>query len=39
MIGTGGLVSTIADLSTTIETADPNLTLRGLRIIYERNQG
>ena len=26
-------------LSTTIETADPNLTLRGLRIIYERNQG
>lgn len=39
VIGTGGLVSTIADLSTTIETADPNLTLRGLRIIYERNQG
>jgi pantothenate kinase type III len=31
-VATGGLASTVAPLSTTIEVTDPDLTLRGLRI-------
>lgn len=32
IVGTGGLVTTVAPLTTTIETVDPDLTLHGLRI-------
>jgi type III pantothenate kinase len=38
VIGTGGLVSTIAAHSKTIEITAPWLTLDGLRIIWELNQ-
>jgi type III pantothenate kinase len=38
-IGTGGLVSPLeAELRTILDDLDPNLTLEGLRIIYDRNQ-
>ncbi|HID56725.1 TPA: type III pantothenate kinase [Candidatus Poribacteria bacterium] len=36
VIATGGLARLIADSSTLIEIVDPDLTLRGLRIAYER---
>jgi type III pantothenate kinase len=36
-IATGGLAATIAPLCETIDEVDPLLTLRGLRVIYERN--
>ncbi|HVZ35155.1 MAG TPA: type III pantothenate kinase, partial [Polyangiaceae bacterium] len=36
---TGGLATLIAPESSTIEDIDPNLTLEGLRILYERNVG
>ena len=32
VVGTGGLAGTVAPLTTTIETVDPDLTLHGLRI-------
>jgi type III pantothenate kinase len=37
VIATGGLASLIAPESDAIEDTDPNLTLEGLRILYERN--
>ncbi|MEK7284170.1 MAG: type III pantothenate kinase [Acidobacteriota bacterium] len=38
-IGTGGLVSPLeAELRTILDDLDPNLTLEGLRIIYDRNR-
>lgn len=37
VVGTGGLVTTIARHSQTITDVDRDLTLKGLRIIYERN--
>jgi type III pantothenate kinase len=36
-IATGGLAATIAPHCETIDEVDPLLTLRGLRLIYERN--
>lgn len=37
VIGTGGLARTIADSSDTLEAVDDDLTLTGLRLLYERN--
>ena len=37
VLATGGLATLIASQSTTIEEVDDLLTLRGLRILYERN--
>lgn len=39
VIATGGLASVIAPLSTKIQDVDDDLTLVGLRILYERNLG
>jgi type III pantothenate kinase len=36
VVATGGLASTVAPLSRTIDLVDPDLTLKGLAIIYER---
>ena len=36
-IATGGLATTIAPLCETIDEVDPLLTLRGLRLIHQRN--
>ena len=38
VIGTGGLLKTIADQTASLDTIDPLLTLEGLRIIHDRNQ-
>ncbi|WP_017382103.1 type III pantothenate kinase [Paenisporosarcina sp. TG-14] len=38
VIATGGMASLIAAQTTVIDTVDPYLTLKGLHIIYERNQ-
>ncbi|MBW2524120.1 MAG: type III pantothenate kinase [Deltaproteobacteria bacterium] len=38
VVGTGGYAPLIAEQSTSIERVDPNLTLDGLRIVYERNR-
>jgi type III pantothenate kinase len=38
VIATGGLASLFADDSETIEEVDPDLTLRGLKIIWDRNR-
>jgi type III pantothenate kinase len=37
VVATGGFAFTIAELSSTIGQVDPWLTLRGLRIVYEKN--
>ncbi|MFM1655024.1 type III pantothenate kinase [Brevibacillus sp. B_LB10_24] len=37
VIATGGLAALIADETDSIDIVDPNLTLKGLRLIYERN--
>lgn len=38
VIGTGGLIHVIAPLTTAIEIVNPDLTLVGLRLIWEMNQ-
>ena len=38
VVATGGLASLVASESGTIDLVEPNLTLEGLRIIYERNR-
>jgi type III pantothenate kinase len=38
VLATGGLAGLVAPHSLTIDEVDPNLTLEGLRIIYERNR-
>ncbi len=38
VIATGGLAPVIADYSETIEQVDAHLTLKGLRLVYERQQ-
>jgi len=38
VIATGGLAGRIAAESRTIESVEPNLTLEGLRLIYQRNE-
>jgi type III pantothenate kinase len=38
VMATGGLASLIAPISRTIREVDPELTLTGLRLLYERNQ-
>jgi len=37
VIATGGLAELIAPHSATITTVDPELTLQGLRLVWERN--
>jgi type III pantothenate kinase len=37
-IATGGLADVIAPETKMVEEVDPELTLRGLRIVWERNQ-
>jgi type III pantothenate kinase len=38
VVATGGLAPLIANETDCIDVVDPNLTLKGLRLIYERNQ-
>ncbi|CAJ1004571.1 MULTISPECIES: type III pantothenate kinase [Brevibacillus] len=38
VVATGGLASLVADEASCIDVVDPYLTLKGLRLIYERNQ-
>ena len=38
VIATGGMAATIAPLCENIDEVDPYLTLRGLRLIWERNR-
>jgi type III pantothenate kinase len=38
VVATGGLAALIANETDCIDVVDPNLTLKGLRLIYERNQ-
>lgn len=37
-IATGGLAGSIADIAKRIDVVDPLLTLKGLRIVYEKNE-
>ena len=38
MVATGGLGTIIADETDSIDFYDPNLTLKGLQLIYEKNK-
>lgn len=38
VVATGGLASLVANETDCIQVVDPDLTLKGLRLIYERNQ-
>jgi type III pantothenate kinase len=38
VVATGGLASSVAPETNVVEHVDPELTLRGLRIVWERNQ-
>jgi type III pantothenate kinase len=38
VVATGGLAASVAPETTVIDHVDPELTLRGLRIVWERNQ-
>jgi type III pantothenate kinase len=38
VIATGGLAEVLSSETTSIQHVDPNLTLDGLRLIWERNQ-
>jgi type III pantothenate kinase len=38
VIATGGLAKLISEESRSIDTIDPILTLKGLRLIYEKNK-
>lgn len=37
-VATGGLAGIMAEVGTTIDVVDPDLTLKGLRAVYHRNQ-
>lgn len=39
VIATGGLAPVIADIAKKIDRVDPQLTLKGLKILYDKNQG
>jgi len=39
VIATGGLARLISEHSECVDVLDPNLTLDGLRLIYELNRG
>ncbi|HBZ82498.1 MULTISPECIES: type III pantothenate kinase [Brevibacillus] len=38
VVATGGMASLVADETSCIQVVDPYLTLKGLRLVYERNQ-
>ncbi len=38
VVATGGLSDVVAELAETIDVVDPLLTLKGLRLVYERNE-
>jgi type III pantothenate kinase len=38
VVSTGGLAPLFEGATRVIETTDPDLTLRGLRLVYERNR-
>ena len=39
MVATGGLARLICEGAATVDHVEPNLTLYGLKLIYERNRG
>jgi type III pantothenate kinase len=39
VVATGGWAATVAPVCETIQTVEPNLTLHGIRLAWERNQG
>jgi type III pantothenate kinase len=39
VVATGGLARLVAPLTKAIEATDDDLTLTGLRLLYERNEG
>ena len=38
MVATGGLASLVADVARSIDHVHPDLTLEGLRILYDRSR-